>query len=1791
MFNTIFSGNKDESEQSGHVCEIAYSRILRAKLNLLDGVETVYSPQSFTVMPFLAQYSSVLQTQLTDVALSKIEGLAALYLALSEVSSPKGFAAVLTLYAKTHSQSSLVSQLTDITRELFQDFTPQSSSDRPYWLDMMVTGLTDWKLLINSPAFKKVSRVLSLMVTLGVVDSQSITLGNFELFAVAASDKQVNAIDFIDALMETTVFFAEGAYQCFLQGSIRPLFFSSSEVCKIEEQYIEKCTEFEFVRNGNLEKFKGKSEAQFDKELTTLCEKLCDLYKTMPSGTEKKIVQVKWEALSKMSAEFAALRVKGGLRMAPFCLKIYGKSGVGKSTFADLVMATVLKANNKPATSDYIVTLNENEKYMSTYRSYVTGIKIDDYGNTKANFWETAPSDWIIKLCNNVREAAVMADVANKGKISIEPACVTITTNVEDLHAGVTSNCPMSVLRRAHVHVELKVRPEFTTDNMLDSQKVIDTFGSLDTINDIWLVDLKHPVANGDHFNNWDIIKSNMSIQEFLSFLVVDSRKHFKAQTIITDSFKEPSDIVKFCSDCDNLVSDCTCQHEMEPHFGERIANVIKTKSDSIRVRSYYASQVYMTKAEDMAVPYLLKMINHLESSPYTVWTNWVPTQFIDNDYVKSAILYSGADYVKEEVTSYARKFFTAALTIAFVLSYFSYRLSFFSLICSFFFFMTCYAGVVEAKKEAYFQAIVEQNGSLHEAFMSARDKHVHYACGLLASLGVLYGVAQVIKALRNSVGTQGSLMPRSIEDLQQRDAEVNQWKVNDVPAPIVAEASFVDTSQARNACSSMLSVMTIGNKFSGCFMLRTNVVLIPKHFLPEASTRAEITYAKRKLAFILNPRYAVQVGLGDVVAVYVPNTGPLKDNTGLFCDNYATHPLICKMYGLRSDASLFEDCLTWNQVPELNNGFMSFPGSHYRLGNEVTFAGMCMSLVVRDAKRVSAVGFHIGGVAGTDRGCGVTVLKSEIVAALAKLEKMNDAFMCGPQALDVEESSMGKNIFVSSEVHAKCPSRFIEKENAAVSVYGSVIGRTSASSNVIDTPISDVVAEVTGVENAWGPPRFKDPIVRDDGHTDNQTWKPWYASLEVCSQPSVGFDPADVQDAMDDYLSGLHDVFIGMEEAWKNEMRPLTDVEVVSGIDGKRFIDGMNASTSMGYPIMKKKKEFLVDLVPDGAHACPRTFAPEIWAEYHDMMELADQGYSMNQIFNACLKDEPTNKQKDKVRVFQAAPICLQIGIRKYFLPVARFLSANPLIAECAVGINSHGPEWHALSEYMARFGDDRIIAGDYSKYDLRMPEQLTIAAFRVMIKIAVWSGQYTAKDIKRMEALAFEVCSPLVAYNGTLMRFMGTNPSGQNMTVYLNSIVNSLLHRLAFNSVYDEKRRLEIGMELGLGRPVLFRDLCSISTYGDDAKGSVRVGYDEFNHVTMADYLARNDMKFTMPDKESEPVPFMSRYEADFLKRKDVFNPDLGVFVGQLDENSIFKSLHSIIESKAVSPIEVSVMNLEGALREWFFHGEKKFEERRVQVKEIARKSGIDSSQFDKKYPQRVEEWKQKYEPQSGEVRTSQSVPQVTAEHPMFEDIETVTKGLLKSVNVYADIPVKELKKMCAIRTSKLLKPEQLSRQERSNARIQLNAAQCLIKWKRVRPLDIWTYEDEMSVATPPLACSAEVMLSQRVKDILGKPTFEEYQVFGGFGGAGDLVYISENVVLVIECKRLVGRSYAFSQKVTAQAIKYANVFAGLVSDKVTVYALTYTEYGFTIVDVHGVPRFPKKFAQLLDTIPILH
>ena len=140
-----------------------------------------------------------------------------------------------------------------------------------------------------------------------------------------------------------------------------------------------------------------------------------------------------------------------------------------------------------------------------------------------------------------------------------------------------------------------------------------------------------------------------------------------------------------------------------------------------------------------------------------------------------------------------------------------------------------------------------------------------------------------------------------------------------------------------------------------------------------------------------------------------------------------------------------------------------------------------------------------------------------------------------------------------------------------------------------------------------------------------------------------------------------------------------------------------------------------------------------------------------------------------------------------------------------------------------------------------------------------------------------------------------------------------------------------------------VPFRDAVSLGTYGDDYKGSVNEAYGDFNNIYITKFLGDHGQTVTAPDKTSEIVAYLEDEDADFLKRKNVFNPYLGVYHGALDEDSITKSLLNKTDPK-ISDKELAGQVLDGASREYWFHGETKFNKMQELLFDVAKRAEVE-------------------------------------------------------------------------------------------------------------------------------------------------------------------------------------------------------------------------------------------------------
>jgi len=302
--------------------------------------------------------------------------------------------------------------------------------------------------------------------------------------------------------------------------------------------------------------------------------------------------------------------------------------------------------------------------------------------------------------------------------------------------------------------------------------------------------------------------------------------------------------------------------------------------------------------------------------------------------------------------------------------------------------------------------------------------------------------------------------------------------------------------------------------------------------------------------------------------------------------------------------------------------------------------------------------------------------------------------------------------------------------------------------------------------------------------------------------------------------------------------------------------------------------------------------------------------------------------------------------------------MQMNPLLCECAVGINSHGSEWQQLHEYLHQYGEDRLFGGDYSKYDQKLPAQLLMAAFKVLISLAKELPAYTEDDIKVMEAMTSDVVYAIIAFNGDLISLSsGGHISGNSLTVIINGICGSLNVRCAFFDKFPDHTN--------------FRHYVNLITYGDDNAACTRPGI-EFGTLTISKFLAKYGQTYTRPDKKEATSEFLEPEHFDFIKRKSVYIPEIGHNVGALDDTSCAKMLHCFLHSKssALSENEACMANIGAAAREWFNHGREVYDIRVDQLRRVAKAANLYclvEKELDLTFDDRVTMWKQNYDPDS--------------------------------------------------------------------------------------------------------------------------------------------------------------------------------------------------------------------------------
>jgi CDGSH-type Zn-finger protein len=1515
----------------------------------------------------------------------------------------------------------------------------ESHSDGPSWLERIQKYKNNWSVLRSSSLFPKVTKCMCALVSLGLLDQRYCkwSIAGVEVFTKEMTDKAMTAPDCLDAVMQMVTHLADSGCYAFATGKLQAVLYDDPQIMEAEDEYMKCKVLSDHIEPGTLEKM-GVDTTEFHGRLDSLIMSL-EAITVRTSGVTHTIMLNKKENVLCWMDKLIRWRNANGVRTAPYVMVILGDSSIGKTSHSQITSRSVAVQNGFASTDRHQAVIQGNDKYWTSYKGFTTIVILDDIYNTKMEHAQEDEGMKLIMLKNNQPCYAPKADVAEKGRVPVEPKIVVCTTNDETMQSAMSVN-PYSRLRRGDVYIRPTVRDQFRREvngkllNEIDEDKVRMYYAERDEdgnpiyvdgvvqskivmVPDLWNISLSRPYMEDVAAKKskialnrqgtvkkklcWEIMTidgvycENLNIVQCCDLVGMKAKSFFQAQEAVVANINAMNENFVLCEcGCKRAKPICDAAKEMLPPPAKIEESESESDSETVEEENYVENEFYdeefaaqrarmaaadqiefdrlakEVKMEDEAAldshsgvmgfvantamsvlrtrfrklnPWrvneyvdsnLLEVYRNLECPKWVNLFMWMPDSVFDHRYCQDFLqrIYK-EDIRHASYWSLAKKTLVPGAFFGMLGHTLSWCLP-----KSLFIPANLLLGAIIANGVSYSSAVYAQEGRemIIEKLMKERaampliikDNRNRFGKLVVGSATVLASAliaVKIYKAFRvlNPIESDSLLHPEDAKDIENRKRLPNDWVDTHVKNPDAEDPGTATLEQLTEiAAANSYTVEYVGETTSRTFgvVMHNGALLVPRHALVETGATEIRMIRKAKVP------WSVTIGLDKVNVKMI--TG--KDFAVIYSAKIQGRNLLKHLRDKESDTSYFFSMSTMGRyvyrdgerthIDETRMSYSprihttrggTFPGWQYRL-REPSFQGACgAALLVMSGRRAVFGGIHLGGRGNTGGGGSFTA--EDFDEARKHFEHLPDLADAGKYQEVIEGE---KHADLGAEIPKTHPINFVAIDGP-VEVLGTATGECTAYSSVKPTMISHSVTRVTGIPNEWGAPKLN----------------PWYNAYHLDltkrgSQPK-GFKVSELQAAVLDFTTTFVYEFNKASPSVKESLIrvPLNRYETLFGVDGVSFIDRMKFITAIGWPFKGPKSKFCI-LDENGEII---DFQPWVWEAVFKAKEALLAGFRINATYKAQIKDEITKLYKDdgsendKVRIFTCAPIVLQILLRMYFLPVAALLSTFPLVSECAVGINASGPDFDELIRHLAPSKDTKLIAGDFSKFDIGISADAMGAAFQVMANLAERCLDYSKEDLRMMSMLANEVMNPVVAYHGALLQLSGSNPSGQNMTVYVNSLVNSLYHRCVYRRICGASNQR-------------FSDVYRLTTYGDDSLGAPMPEIqDKMTFNTIKAAFEEVDIKYTPADKSENAPDFVSLEEVDFLKRKPVFNKELEMWMGALDIKSIVKSLHCSASS-TLPPDAAAIVNLDNSIREMFNHGRESYEDWRKKVGLIA-------------------------------------------------------------------------------------------------------------------------------------------------------------------------------------------------------------------------------------------------------------
>ncbi len=1407
---------------------------------------------------------------------------------------------------------------------------PEDGSIIENFLNMCKNIRDGWSRIQDNHIYQRFYKLLvffansSLAISLGLTDSLKYFV------PISKKVQQHESGSIIGHLASVLLDFFNGAYQYFVNGNDMAFVHTSETyVSWIQECILLRSQEY-LVRDCLPEECCG-DEITLDSYFIRL-EKVIEQGNEILMCTKKSGKSSDVTLITRYLREMNDLHVKqivhhkyGSTRDMPFSILLFGEPGVGKSHLTKILLEYYHKRYHPDIEfNDNLVYTRSQTKHWDGAKSFQKYLILDDLACEKAKQNSQLPEKMsdLISAINTVPFVTPQAEAEVKGKIFANHEFVIGTTNVKNLavehyfaNAGallrrfpyVTTVSPKKSYVDKQGNFDITLCPP---DNLLD---VFDLVVEQVEIIPSTLLPRDDGLKIPEYNARYSQILRTSSIKVFLDFIGQKMDIHHSKQKLYKRL--DYTSLINPCTICKNMICSCSKPEEEVTDSGEDIECIL---GDITAEADVMTSNIGLTLGGAVAFSGLC----------WTIWTTSTSISSISKDFNEmSSNLCNTSNYIKDKINDFSYDVNEEVSRIR--------RIG--DRVEKIFFFSNY--PVIK-----YFKAIIMILSGV------ALAKFTHSIYSKWSRLDVGHEEGDRITSDNNfSLFTKEKENP-SVYKVNY-DYELNALRAPSKQCTTVTKEQMVDICErqiVKFMCRTPNNAKSTGgefHKFKGVAVAGNNYI-VPHHSIPLEGSSFYIVY--KKGAYNSNTHIWTNVSYRrikgfDLGIVCVPGTPLNKDIRSYLLQEYfpKNRKLDTIVNGMNLIATTLDVTHTRKNtfIPQYN--VFEVPS----LGYDRSMQGDCgYPIICKYANGFGIIGFHVAGSATANKGWAHCPTRHDIDSVIKDIQKDYDMSL----TISFPEADLmchKYELTLDPNLHYKNMCNFIEK--GAFIVLGEIKGIPYGKPKCDVKPafLQDEMEQIFGSCGYFKPDftiGFKNGIWQD----------PFQNDINLIGHTKVVVSEEELHLAATSYLERIFRDLKNTPLFDEFKMTPLTDYQAVNGVPGVRFIDSIKFSAGGGFDMFTKKKEYC-DPCPTKQNPDGKMFKKEVLDHIKVLENELMNGRLISPIYVSHLKSEarvekpyteeelkslslppnpngssdPTKYKVKAPRVFSGTPAAFSHLVRKYFLPFTKIMQDNSFTFECAVGVNAECGDWNEFHKYLTIFGHNRLIGGDYSKFDKGVTSLIVLKVFWIIEKVC----EFLKADrimLKFIRLLGIVTAYPQVFTRYTLIRLLASNPSGHPLTVIVNCIINSLYVRIA---------TMRQGFDVDK-----FNDNVNLLTYGDDNIMGINPNWNlTFDKLRQG--LKSMGIEYTLPDKTIKDVDYMDIKDIDFLKRKFRFCEYHGVYVAPLALSSIQRSLCWMSETD-IAPLDHCLIVLGDVQRHLYSHGREVFDDFIGKLKRVVALKGLE-------------------------------------------------------------------------------------------------------------------------------------------------------------------------------------------------------------------------------------------------------